>query len=84
MVKLDYNKNYYAELEVTPKATLDEIKKQFRKLGKAFFLFWRISKPVGEKHGHTLTSFSAQIPSRQESGQGGRMHSKIPGDSSCS
>ncbi|KAK8090835.1 DnaJ domain-containing protein [Apiospora phragmitis] len=32
MVKLDPTRNYYADLEVSPTATVDEIKKQFRKL----------------------------------------------------
>jgi DnaJ-class molecular chaperone len=34
MVKPDVKRNYYADLDVAPSATVDEIKKQFRKLGK--------------------------------------------------
>ena len=34
MVKVDIRKNYYAELELTPAATPDEVKKQFKKLGR--------------------------------------------------
>jgi curved DNA-binding protein CbpA len=34
MVKADAKRNYYADLELTPSADTDEIKKQFRKLGE--------------------------------------------------
>ena len=34
MVKVDVNRNYYAELELTPAATAEDVKKQFKKLGK--------------------------------------------------
>ena len=33
MVKVDYKRNYYADLEVPPQAKLDDVKKQFRRLG---------------------------------------------------
>lgn len=33
MVKADAKRNYYADLELTPAADTEEIKKQFRKLG---------------------------------------------------
>lgn len=36
MVKVDFKRNYYADLEVSPQAKLDDIKKQFRKLGKFY------------------------------------------------
>lgn len=34
MVKVDVNRNYYAELELTPAATAEEVKKHFKKLGR--------------------------------------------------
>ncbi len=34
MVKVDVTRNYYAELELTPAATAEEVKKQFKKLGR--------------------------------------------------
>ena len=34
MVKADPRRDYYADLELQPGATADEIKKQFKKLGK--------------------------------------------------
>ena len=33
MAKADAKKNYYVDLEVPPTASVDDIKKQFRKLG---------------------------------------------------
>jgi len=33
MVKADPRRDYYADLELTPAATGEEIKKQFKKLG---------------------------------------------------
>jgi curved DNA-binding protein CbpA len=33
MVKADPKRNYYADLELGPTATTDDIKKQFRNLG---------------------------------------------------
>ena len=33
MAKFDATRNYYADLEVSPSASSEEIKKQFRKLG---------------------------------------------------
>lgn len=36
MVKPDVRRDYYAELNTLPGAEQDEIKKQFRKLGKSF------------------------------------------------
>ena len=33
MVKADAKRNYYADLELTPAADTEEIKRQFRKLG---------------------------------------------------
>jgi DnaJ-class molecular chaperone len=33
MVKPDYNRDYYADLELTASADVAEIKRQFRKLG---------------------------------------------------
>jgi curved DNA-binding protein CbpA len=35
MVAADAKRNYYADLELSPTADTEEIKKQFRKLGKA-------------------------------------------------
>lgn len=35
MVKADAKRNYYADLELTPAADTEEIKRQFRKLGKS-------------------------------------------------
>jgi hypothetical protein len=34
MGKVDVTRNYYAELELTPAATAEEVKKQFKKLGR--------------------------------------------------
>ena len=33
MVKADVRRDYYADLELPPAATADEIRKQFKKLG---------------------------------------------------
>jgi curved DNA-binding protein CbpA len=33
MVKLDPNRDYYADLELPPTADVSDVKKQFRKLG---------------------------------------------------
>lgn len=33
MVKLDYSRDYYADLELSPTADVNDVKKQFRKLG---------------------------------------------------
>lgn len=41
MVKADARRNYYADLELGPSADTEEIKKQFRKLGK-------LINPVGK------------------------------------
>lgn len=38
MVKPDAKQDYYADLEVAPGASADEIKKQFRKLGTTYFV----------------------------------------------
>lgn len=38
MVKADAKRNYYADLEVSPTADTDEIKKSFRKLGECMSL----------------------------------------------
>lgn len=35
MVKADVRRDYYADLGLTPSADAEDIKKQFRKLGKA-------------------------------------------------
>ena len=35
MVNLDPGRDYYADLEITPQATANDIKKQFKKLGRA-------------------------------------------------
>ena len=35
MVKVDVDRDYYADLEVNTAATFDDIKKQFKKLGMA-------------------------------------------------
>jgi hypothetical protein len=34
MVKLDYDRDYYADLELPPLADVAEVKKQFKKLGE--------------------------------------------------
>lgn len=34
MVKLDYDRDYYADLELTAAADTAEVKKQFKKLGE--------------------------------------------------
>jgi DnaJ-class molecular chaperone len=34
MVKLDYDRDYYADLELPPLADAAEVKKQFKKLGE--------------------------------------------------
>jgi hypothetical protein len=38
MVKADVRRDYYADLGLTPSADAEDIKKQFRKLGKAMRL----------------------------------------------
>jgi len=38
MVKADSRRNYYADLELSPTADTEEIKKQFRKLGTSIVL----------------------------------------------
>lgn len=48
MPKLDPTRNYYADLEVSPTASVDEIKKQFRKLGKCSRLLRASSRNDGE------------------------------------
>ena len=48
MVKADVRCDYYADLELPPAATADEIKKQFKKLGKIPLLdggFYKSLKP---------------------------------------
>ena len=37
MVKLDYDRDYYADLELTAAADPAEVKKQFKKLGEFNF-----------------------------------------------
>ena len=37
MVKIDFTRDYYADLGVSPDATDADIKKQFRKLGMSYF-----------------------------------------------
>jgi len=44
MVKVDPKTDYYAELDLPPSADAEEIKKQFRKLGK--------SVSLGKKRNH--------------------------------
>jgi curved DNA-binding protein CbpA len=36
MVKADAKRNYYADLELTPAADTEEVKRQFRKLGALY------------------------------------------------
>lgn len=39
MVKADVRRDYYADLELLPSATADEIRKQFHKLGKTHLFY---------------------------------------------
>ena len=39
MTKVDKTRNYYGDLELSSNATLDDIKKQYRKLGTAIVPF---------------------------------------------
>ena len=39
MVKAEVRRDYYADLELPPAATADEIRKQFKKLGEIIALF---------------------------------------------
>lgn len=45
MVKADYRRDYYADLELRPSADTEEIKKQFRKLG-----WWNAEAQGGLDH----------------------------------
>jgi hypothetical protein len=38
MVKADLSRNYYADLDLPPTADINDIKKQFRKLGRQLLL----------------------------------------------
>jgi len=44
MVKLDYNRDYYGDLELTATAEVIDIKKQFKKLGS-----WYYCSPVPDR-----------------------------------
>lgn len=39
MVKIDAKRNYYADLEIQPTTSIDDIKKQFRRLGTYLGVF---------------------------------------------
>lgn len=43
MVKADFSRDYYADLELQPSADVNEIKKQFKKLG----LFFPLQAVIG-------------------------------------
>lgn len=38
MVKVEPERDYYADLELQPSATANDVKKQFKKLGEAQYL----------------------------------------------
>ncbi len=40
MVKLDYDRNYYADLELSGTEDAVEVKKQFKKLGRFLMTCW--------------------------------------------
>lgn len=72
MVKLDYKRNYYADLEISPQASFDDIKKQFRKLGVYCSIIYRVVffpcffLPFSATY--ELMVYSLEVSSRQESG----------------
>ena len=68
MVKVDYKRNYYADLEVSPQAKLDDIKKQFRKLGKLFPMSVSAILSLVEDKADKLIMCSPKVPSRQKPG----------------
>lgn len=39
MPKFDKTRNYYADLEVSPNASVDDVKRQFKKLGNSICAF---------------------------------------------
>lgn len=57
MVKTDFDHDYYADLELPSDAGIEEIKKQFRKLGELV----RIAS------GTVFNTYSSQIPSGPQS-----------------
>ena len=50
MVKADVHRDYYADLELPPAASADEIKKQFKKLGEGITPNIMISKALMQRH----------------------------------
>lgn len=67
MVKVDFKRDYYADLGLPPGADIDEVKKQFRKLGRLLILL-----PVGLGSPPSLTGASkrsngtpTEIPARK-------------------
>ncbi len=77
MVKVDFNRDYYADLELPPTADVNDIKKQFRKLGK------------DDPRAHCnpdlwlTVELSAQVPPRPQSRPGGGGQRSIPDHSVC-
>lgn len=47
MVKADFDRDYYADLEIEPSASINEIKKQFRKLGTQPSLYLSLPRAQG-------------------------------------
>jgi hypothetical protein len=74
MVKLDYDRDYYADLELPATADAVEVKKQFKKLGRF--------RPRSEVDGAlrlTRPRHSTEMAPRPQPGQGGRGQGEVPG-----